>query len=156
MDEKTGNRERGREKEAIDEVDEQEDAASPFREAGGEERVLKRKWRNGLRKLLEFGEYKSFPMAVIRFSRVFEYPPWYNPTFCPIARNSERIFRRNYELARARPPQIPPIDLTKFYENRHRPIPVIRNSREIVITRHEGNYASRKKEKLPAPIEARR
>lgn len=43
MDEKTGNRERGREKEAIDEVDEQEDAASPFREAGGEERVLKRK-----------------------------------------------------------------------------------------------------------------
>lgn len=155
MDEKTGNRERGREKEAIDEVDEQEDAASPFRETGGEERVLKRKWRNGLRKLLEFGEYKSFPMAVIRFSRVFEYPPWYNPTFCPIARNSERIFRRNYELARARPPD--PTDwfnkiLWKSSPANSRHSKFSRGSR----TRHEGNYASRKKEKLPAPIEPRR
>lgn len=46
---------------------------------GGKRRAHLEILRNGLRKLLESAEYKSFPTAVIRFSRVFGSPGVHSP-----------------------------------------------------------------------------
>lgn len=87
-------------------------AASPFREGRGARLKIP---RNGLRKLLEFAEYKSFPMAVIRFSRVSSDIPSsrYNPTFCPIARKDIPKELRAGLRERIRPP-----DPTDWFDNK--------------------------------------
>ena len=76
--------------ETKDEDEEEEDAAHGILSQRGGSAHLKIP-RNGLRKLFEFAEYKSFPMAVIRFSRVFESTAEMHLLFVLLLRESGEI-----------------------------------------------------------------